>query len=93
MGPDTVLQSLLYPGYLIQQVIQQRRAPVSPYFTVGLRRPAGARVQDYAVEDQPPDQPGYLNDPRVAQELLEVRAQGFGRGRLGGAQVGEQHPG
>ena len=43
------------------------------------------------MEDQPPQRPRDLDNPRVAEELREVGAHGLRGGRAGAAQVDEQH--
>ncbi len=52
------------------------------------RRP---RAQDDAVQDGPPDEARYLHHARVAQELGEIAAQRRRGGRVGRAQVDQQH--
>ena len=74
--------------------MRQRRAvlgvPDRGVFRGRLRR---ARAQDDAVQDGPPGQLGNLHDAVVAEKLREVAAHGRRRGRIGRAEVAQQHGG
>mmetsp|Transcript_11282 Transcript_11282/g.21799 ORF Transcript_11282/g.21799 Transcript_11282/m.21799 type:complete len:400 (-) Transcript_11282:395-1594(-) len=69
----------------------QRRAVLRPDGGVLGGRLGRPYAQDDAVQDDEPDQLGNLDHPRVGQELREVFAQRRGGGRLGSAEVAQQH--
>jgi hypothetical protein len=66
------------------------RRPDGGVFLGGLLRP---RVEDDAVEDEPPDRARNLDHARVPEELAEIAAQRGGGGRIGRAEVDEQDGG
>ena len=79
------------PGDLIFKVGQQGRATFIPDRGVGFSRTLGARIENDAVENQPPDRSRYLYNSRVPQELLQIRLQRLGSRSLRRAEIGQQH--
>ena len=71
----------------------QRRALLGPDARVLLRRLRRPRAQDHAVQDQPPENPRDLDHAPVGEELGEVTSHRGRRGRVGRAEVAQQHRG
>ena len=53
-------------------VEQQGRALIAPDLAVEARRVVAAAGNDHQVEEQPPEQPGRLDDTRVTKYLAQV---------------------
>jgi hypothetical protein len=53
----------------------------------------GAAEQNEKVEDEPPLEPRFFDDPAVAQKLPQVRPQCSRRGSFGSAQLHEKDAG
>ena len=78
---------------LLFGVHAQRRAFLQPdagVFCGGFFR---ARVEDDAVEDQPPQGARHFHHARVAEEFLQVGAYGLRRGRIRRAEIDQQDAG
>ena len=69
----------------------QRRAFVGPDLVVRLGGFLRAGAQDDPVEDRLPGELRDFDDPRVAQELGEVAADRARFGRVGRAEVDQEH--
>jgi hypothetical protein len=52
----------------------------------------GADRQDDAVENELPQRALILDHPRVGEKFLEIAPHGGGVGRLGSAEIDQQHP-
>ena len=57
----------------------------------GLSRAFGARIEDDAIQYQPPNRPRDLHDPRIPQELLQIGSQRLCGRRLRGAKISQQN--
>ena len=69
---------------------KQRRSLVRPDFCVRLRRAGRAESEYDAVQDEPPEQPWKLDDPRIGKEFRQVAAHGGRRRRIRCTEIDEQ---
>src|SRR5262249_19966785 len=81
------LQLFCLPPSVVEKRGTRMRIPDAA--VLGSRPPRPSR-QDKAIEDQPPKGPRRLDNPRIAEELAEVRAQRPGRRGVGSAELDEQ---
>ena len=70
---------------------RERRAFVGPHLAIGFRRLSRPGAQDDAVQDRLPRDCGDFDDARVAEEFGEIAPDRARLGRVGRAEVDQQH--
>jgi hypothetical protein len=92
-GLDALAEVAAQQLHLAVEMHAQGRALLRPHRGVLGRALRRAGKEDDPAQDRPPGEARDLDHARVPEELGKVAAHGGGRGRVGRAQVHQQHAG